>query len=690
MNSYNDNLHSSVVSSLSDLELDLKKVKAQLDASQLSLYYAEGARITAAEKLEIANKNYLFQQKVQEQAVIDSDISTNVLTSANNGNAYVGKTTSNTSVAAANVQIATNAIIKLASDVGSIFSIVNAADFDTEIYQQSLEAYELMAETAYLSEKTSQHSMEATAYTSEVSAVTLADKAASTDASVKNMLTTVSGQFEAMAAIVSADNDALAAASVAEKEAEGNLEDINAAYFATLGAYNLNNKELNLNLRVDVPKEAGDRTNFTVLFNRYKSPFSNRRSLKGKTEGSNYPVDTYYIMLVKDSKKSTFSISNAEGLVSEEDSKSYIKIPAAKLDPDKQISQQVFISGLDDTDGDEMELGKNYVIFVLAMLDIDYKKAINTFDDYLTAPSAVFCLQNKISAPPADKIGIQKIESIEVSEDIEIITDDLHPDKNETKITTPKVDGETTIQKVEFEVLENMYYDVEYRCMFLPNDKNIVNGLLTVEGLRTIEKETEMLEKIADKYEPKIVELTAKENSLESQIASIEPRIEEIDAELKAKAITPAQAKKQKKALHEQEKELKAEYRKTKKELRETKADEKRDLRKLRPDTHVKPGFYFNLYTAEQVTAGGYTSVEDITRKKATDKDTGDYKHKVKVTGIVEIKPETTDNFGNRLIKGNKYIPVILALSNGTPEVDGQYTNALSDFQKTDSFPYKG
>jgi len=137
MNSYNENLHSSVVSSLNAQELELQKLKSQKDAATFSMYYAQGARVTAAEKLEVTTLKYNFQQKVNSQAVTDSDMSTNVLTSANNVKAYVAKSVTNGSVAAANVQIATNAILKLASDTGSIFSIVNAADYGTEIYRQA-------------------------------------------------------------------------------------------------------------------------------------------------------------------------------------------------------------------------------------------------------------------------------------------------------------------------------------------------------------------------------------------------------------------------------------------------------------------------------------------------------------------------------------------------------------------------
>ena len=653
MNSYNENLHSSVVSSLNAQELELQKVQAQLDTSMFSLYYAQGARITAAEKLEIANRKYTFQQKIHEQAVIDSDVSTNVLASANNGKAYVGKSVTNTSVAAANVQIATNAILKLASDTGSIFSIVNAADFGTEIYQLSKEAKELMDKTAYLAERTSQYSMEASALIAEVSAPTLADKATTTDASVKNLLAVTTAQFDATAAEVAADNADLAATNTAEKIAEGTLEDVNAAYYATLGAYDLNNCELNLDLKVTLPKNVGDATHFKVSFDQYQSPFRAAKYRDGKAPlPKGYPVDNYYIMLAKYSKSTTFSISDAEGIVTDEDKNRYIEISAKKLNLRQKVSEEIYISELYDTDGDKMDLGEEYVVFVFAVLDTSYKKTLNTFDDYLSAPSAPFNLTNKLNKPKADTI---------------LVTDS----KDKEQLMT-------------FLLTQNDNYKVEYRCIFLPDNKKLVNGLLTVDELRSIEKETEGLEEISDKYDPKISAAISEINTLESELSGLDAQLQEnLDAQQNSN-ITEAELKKLKaeeKKLKKSISDVNAKIVKEEANLARLEKQKKEAIEKMQPKHHIKPGFFFNLTTAEAISAGSYTvaNIIEIDDKK----DQTDY-----IAGEITLKPETTDNFGNRLINGNKYIPVVLAISNNTAEVNAQFTNALSAYQRTKSFIY--
>lgn len=650
MNSYNENLHTSIVTSLNEQELALKKAKASLDASMFSLYYAEGARITAAEKLEIANKNYVKKQQVYNQAIIDSDLSTNVLASANQGKTSVSTSTANTAVAAANTQIAANAILKLASDVGSIFSIVSAADFDSEIYQQSSDAYELMNTTAYLAELTSQHSMEASSLIAEVSASTLADKAKATDTSIKNILDEVTTDFDTASATVAADNTQLAAANTAEKKAEGTLEDINVSYYATLKAYQLNNSELNLNLTVTLPTNLGERTNYTVSFNPYTSPFT----INDKKLPTGYPVNSYYIMLVKDSRKAIFSIADAEGLVAEDYAKRYIKINAQELPkPNSPITKQIYTSELWDTDGDEMQLGDSYVVFVFAVLDTEYKKILNTFDDFLSAASASFILTNMLTPPEGKDITVS-----------------TGTGKNK--------------QELSFSVTESLKGPIEYRCLFLPDYTPLIHGLLTETELRSIENEAELLEEIADKYDPIIASLETQINSLRSENSGLDEQLvvnKEAQSQDGISESDLAKLTAQAKNLTKQRKDAQAKIKKLEQKLKKEEKDRTKAINSINPAKNNKPGFFFNLLIAEQVSAGNYIVASETNAKDGKSSDLKSYS--------ATIEPETTDNFGNRLIDENTYIPVILAFYNDDDAADLQFTNALSDFQNgKNSFTY--
>jgi len=772
MNSYNENLHSSVVSSLNEQELELQKVKSKLDASMFSLYYAQSERITTAEKLEVTNRKYTFQQKVHEQAITDSDLSTNVLASSKNVKTYTAKSVTNTSVAAANVQIAANAILKLTSDTGSIFSIISAADFGTEIYTQSQNAYNLMNITAYTAEQTSQHSMEASQLIAEVPANTLANKATTTDASVKSLLSVTTAQFNATTQELASENTKLATANTNEKKAEGILEDISVACNATFQAYRLNNRELNLDLKVVVPTTVGDRTNYTVSFLPYTSPFSQNR-VAGVENPDGYPVQDYYIMLVKDSKNDTFSINNAEDIVAKNDRSRFYQISPKtltkpitlqknqtlidfpKIDDTSTISQKIYTSELSDTDGDAMNLGANYVVVVFAVLSTSYKKIINTFDDYMTAPSQMFTLTNQLNTVSGDNIHATGGDT----EEVLTATDNLTT--GAISVTEEKV---VALEKIKFQVLEKPHYEVQYRCVFLPDNTDLIKGLLTVEGLFDIERETKQLEEIADYYDPQISDTKEEINSLTSEISGLELQLKEntqiIDDE-NTKAPQKKKLEKENTDLTTAIEKKKAELIALQAKLETLETDEQQAIENLTKTEHIKPGFFFNLTTAEQIAAGSYTAVDKDTPDTASavfsylineakvDWKKVDWKNvdiqkveedikkviedienlelvkfiedmitllndalKINIKKIlhdfanfindltllhngyqlysmeIDIKSDTTDNFGNRLIDNNKYIPAIVAISNSTVDVNEQFTNSLSDFQHTATFTY--
>jgi DNA-binding protein H-NS len=670
MNSYNDNLHYGVVASLKTQELEQKNMKSRLEASMFTLYYAEGARITAGEKLDTANNKYTFQQSILEEAVNNCNISGNLLTSATQQKKYTAQSATNIAVSAANIQAAANAVVRLASDIGSVYSIVNAADFDSDIYDLSKQAYELMNETAYDAESVSQRAMEASMLTAEVTSSTVADEAKATNGLVTSLLNVATSDFNAISAVVATCNAALASASVSEKKSEGVLEIINAEYFAAKTAYALNNQELNLNLTV--PEGLRTIDTYSVLFDYYKSPF-NYDQTKGRVNSTNstpkgYPVKSYYIMLVKDSRKRRFSISNAEGLLNNSDQ--YVEVPnAPTVLGQTAVQQKIYLSQLQDSDGDEMSLGQKYVVFVLAVFTEGFKKGINNFNDYLSAPSAVFTLTNQLATPQPDKITV--IE-------------------------------EKAKQKLEFTLEENKDFEVTYRCILLPDNLDLIKGLLSEKGLRTIEKEVEKLEQIAAKYDPQIAAFEAKIISLESEAYAIEEQLQvaKDKAAATASTVTPpttdatgttsvpdAKDKTTSEVvkIQGQLKIVQGEITKAKSSLKTNVEAQKQAMKAINPAKELKPGFFFNLKLAEQVDAANYT-IAKVTITKATDPN----KQTVSVAGQMVIHENTTDNFGNPLIDKKSYIPVILSVPGAhIPEENwNQFSNSLSDYSTTNSFKY--
>ncbi len=666
MNTYNDNLHNNVVTSLQEQEISQKKMKAKLDAAVFSLYYAEGAQITASEKLNKASSTFATQQKVQEQAVNCANVATNVLASATQEKQYVAQFVTNSAVSAANVQVAANAIIKLSSDIASIFSITSAADFDSEIFKQAKHGAELMDRTAYKAALTSQHAMETSAMAAEISAGTVSDMATTTNASVENLLAVLTNELNTTNQVVTSDNTALTTASIAEKKAEGILEDVNVEYYANQAAYNLSNRELNLNLQA-VPVESQTDTHYRVSFNPLENPFKTGPSLTKELKVISPIVQDYYILLVKDTKKATFSLSMAEELIKSDTTSKHV--PAAGISKSGLGPFVLSITDIKDSDNEKMDLGKNYVVFIMAVYSPEYKKALNNFEDFLSAPSMIFRLATSLSTATPRDIGDGKKEAKYISV------------------------GEKGNQLINFEVTaDNDYTECEYRCMLLPMGELVPGGMLTNAGLRLGQSYVKDLQDFYETKEPGMAKAQAEMNTYEAQLDVLKQEEEELKkkvSSLKTEIEKEKKDKEKKKNLELQLVELNKQQKAQKKRLdqaknnHETASAEFKKFKESLPmvtlqDATVIP-FFFNKILAEQVNAGNYIAIEG-----------SDFKNRLtdNLTLAFKLLVDTTDNFGNRLVPGMLYLPAVLTIFNGEHDLKTQFINALSSLTNLKPFTY--
>lgn len=630
MNTYNENLHSSVLTSLESQQLGKKQLDSQLNASMFTLYYAEGAEIVANEKLDATTKMYEDKQHINSVAVKNKNMSDNLLLSANQQKTYTSQSVNNVAVAAANIQVATNAIVRLASDVGSIFSIINAADYGSQIYRQSEEVYSLMNKTAYNAELTSQQAMEASASIAEVTSGVVADEAKVTSDSVNSLLQVTTADLTAITAILTADNDTKSQASMTTRSAEGAIKCSKVEYEAAKKAYDINNKNFNQNLVVTVPVPFDSvKKTFTVSFDPFKSPFSFRDAANQVIKD---PVRSYNIIIVKESKKSFFTISTAEDLL--RNSSQYFRVPTPS-NPDQELKAVIAMENLLDSDNQAIVLGEKYVAFLLIQFTEDYKKEINTFDDYLSVASESFKLTHTLHK--ADKPVRSKIYDYE----FKVKKDALVSDKN-----------------------------IDYRFILLPYP----DDLLTNEDLTTLEDKTEILQL------NETIELFDNEiNKLSQEVDNLNANIKHLTAEL-AKDPKNAAAKQNlsnfKNSLAEANTRLS-----TAKNQQKAKKEELAEVEKNYPKPIQNSGaFFFNLTLAENVPAGSYISAVPAKGEKAENASFDTYD--------VNIDGTTTDNFGNPLVDQKQYIPVVLSYFNGNKINSAQYSNNLSDWENTDLITY--
>jgi hypothetical protein len=766
MSSYNENLHSNVIASLQTQELELKKIEAKKNATMFSLYYAEGATLKASEELENTAVVWKNKTDVKTQAVASSNISNNLLDSANQASVYVKQSVTNSAVSAANVQLAANSIVRLASDLGSIYGIVYAADAKSDIYTLAEESRRLINDTAYDAELASQTAMDASILTSEVTTSAVQDKAKSNNDLMNSVLKIVADEFTANTQLIMADDATLASVSAVEKLSEGDYLDITVDLKSTKSAYNATNKGLNLNLQVTTSGKSS--SIFTVGFDPIKMPFKHLHDAAvavAKTPNPFYPVKDYYFIVVKDAKKSTFSISNAEGIlinytattpttpttpataspapattaakqplpVAQGRQIIPLQVPVgsgadanATDSPAKKVKKPTHISQIinfqemiiddqgpytiQDSDGDDIKLGIKYVVFVLAIYTDDYKKKLNCFDEYLSAPSLPFTLTNKLVAV--------KGKTIKVTDPLAVTTPPATPPAAAAATppvtvpapppATPPATPVNYDYLLNFQVAENPenISRVEYRCIFLPPNDPWSGTLLNTESTDVLNNEVESLESIAEEYDPQIaiseasvIDLQNSVDILTSQQQALNPGNNTTND-----AAAAAADAKQLLAVNAQLKDQNTKLETSKKSLVDLTNERNKKIEDIKPvGDEGKVGFLFNLKIAEQVLAGNYipainpvpapveptttTPVSKKTKSGTTDKD-AEPAYAV-LQWDVQVKADVTDNFGNPLIPGQIYTPVIISYCVADEDNLDMFTNNWSGYTQSKGFHYK-
>jgi hypothetical protein len=702
MNSYNENLRSVVVNSLQGQYLDQKNLKSQMTAAMFTLYHAEGATITADEKLDEATSTLAFVIKVKEQAVKNSNISVNLLSAATKADQYLKQAVNNTAVCAANVQVSAKAIVRLSGDIANIAGITGAADLETDIDELADEIRWLMNETAKIAEVASQFAMEASALTAKVSSPTVFDKSKSTNSLMNNLLKIASSSYDTAAQIVTADNVTLTLASATKKLSEGALEDISVNYQASRDAYQSVSRKLNLNLRV--PNASITNASFTLSFDAITIPFTLKEQKEaGESPVITIPTDQYYALMVKDSKQLSFTISEAEKLQLDAEADAALGKPVKRIiqivqisgQQPKQFTQIVEYAEHLDTDGDPVQQGQKYVIFILAIYSDKYKRSINNYDNFLSASSKPFGVTFLLS--PISGIEVTGIGGTEKSPE-DIANEEKFENAQVAMSAGPaslindvKVIKPDYLYRVSFSMYEDSIFKPEYRCMFLPVSAKLISGFLTNSELNDlVNKELSELENVFERIDEAIAKLNIELTKIghgAMEEKSKEQWLKDILNIFRYDNPSFYRAFKRQLDLLEADEKLKK-LDDIVMGLKKQSAN-KAELIKNSSISATDRGIFFNTTLAEQVTAGNYSiAVPSVLLKSAgKQKKTETDPKQVEIQGlyVAYAGPETTDNFGNLLMDGNSYLPVILSTSLNEVDTPEAYTNAISSL---DSKPF--
>jgi hypothetical protein len=185
------------------------------------------------------------------------------------------------------------------------------------------------------------------------------------------------------------------------------------AVSAGCDAYALMNNECNLGLRA-FPAAGATVNSFTIAFNKIVPPF----------ETVNDPVLQYYLLLVKEYRKLLFTISDAGNSIKNFEG-CCISIAQHEFN-NGRFEGICHTDGRNDTDGEPITTGMNYVVFVMAG------------GDFLSAPSATFCLTHLLPAAKNIRVdekdtlksSIKSIDTSSLEDNVEMNLIELFIEKN--------------------------------------------------------------------------------------------------------------------------------------------------------------------------------------------------------------------------------------------------------------------
>ncbi len=399
MNTYNDNLQQTVINTLSALATQQVKLDSQNTSAKYNLYYAQGAEITASDKLADTKKSTKYADSVNQQGRLNDYQAVNLLATVTGFNADVTASRANSATAAANIQIASNAIALLASDLGAAMNIASASLFNTDTYYRIQEANAYVNEVANEAKALSFKGMEASALSSEIIGTDLLNQTTAVKAKLDQLLSATQAQFDQISALIITESQTLGGASKAERQAEGLLNDADAQLHSINEAYTNTNQQLNYDLKISNSSQTGFTASFSTLGEphpRFQSADASKIKIPAK---AGFP--RYFIALVPEDKKALFSSDQAQQLFAQYGGDS-ISDTGAENQRFYQVTQfqgqsaQQSFTYVGDAYGMAIEPGKNYVAYLYIELSMEYKRFIGNFCDILSAPSQVFVPANSL------------------------------------------------------------------------------------------------------------------------------------------------------------------------------------------------------------------------------------------------------------------------------------------------------
>jgi hypothetical protein len=377
MNTYNDNLQDTVNKTLAVLSTGQARLNAEKVANDYLLYNAQGVEIKAYEtQLETAGLEELGRNINHLVLLSELQIS-DLQLSATGANDRIALSVTNMATAAASVNIASNAVVALAADIGAALNNTIASLLDTEVYRQVAHANSCINKVASEAEALSRLAMDASSKASEVIIQSVLNETADVRSALDILFAASQATLADFSSRLIADNAAAGQALTLERQAEGGVKAIDSLMKANRRAYQNANSQLNMGLTIEVysGSEIG------VSFHNWSAPMP--ASEDAEPKNLKFLADKpYRLMLLPFEQATTFTIDQAEQLLERNRRDDYL------LENNDQQPIKVILKK--DVNGDPVSPGKRYVAYLHIELSMEYRRSIDNFANLLTSPSLPF------------------------------------------------------------------------------------------------------------------------------------------------------------------------------------------------------------------------------------------------------------------------------------------------------------
>jgi hypothetical protein len=389
MNTYRDNLRETIKDTLADIRTEKERQGTLVNIAEDDLFFAEGTQSIASNRWEDIKSQYKKIHAISVQGVACGDQSGNLTNTAGSAAENVAKLVSNTATAANNVQVAANAIAKLAASMGSAKNISFATMQGSSVDDQVKKAEQHIKISAYLAEKMTIDAMQSTSNAAQImtpkvfeDVKVVNEKFAEVELSSQTRLETVTDAMKTTQQTLSKSNTELIVA-------KGKLKAADKIYDGTVTSLTSCNDTLNFNLSISDFNDMSAKVCFDAFLPE-----------KGKEADGN----KYFIFVAKADLKETITYEFADNNFHQYSKERFFaveNVPRGKKNGNEAPFSRVINfaeEGCDlDVDGDKIERGTHYVLFIFMQINDKYKRRINNFNDKISTQSDEFVLTTKLA-----------------------------------------------------------------------------------------------------------------------------------------------------------------------------------------------------------------------------------------------------------------------------------------------------